>query len=165
MLSGSLVAFAGCDKDNGKDDKPKDTSASTGENGEDLRFEGVDYDGREFRIYTSIHKTGAGLENSNTLIEGTGKTNGALVNDAVFERNENVERLLDVKLTYEHADFDYLGVPEAINKLVLSNTDEMTLSSMTSSPSPTSPSRAVSATPWTRMPCLISSVVTGTRTT
>lgn len=129
MLAGSAVAFVGCDdKDDGKDDKPKETTADTGAQNEDHRFDDIDYDGREFRIYTSIHVAATGMgHSSNDLIEGVGKIDGSLVNDAVFERNTDVERLLGVKLTYEHADLNYDNVPAAIDKLVMSNTDEYDL--------------------------------------
>jgi hypothetical protein len=78
----------------------------------DTRFDGINYDGREFRIYTSTNVSTMGKGNSNFLIEGTGETEGGLVNDAVLERNIQVEDLLGVELVFTQ------GVVAAISNAV-----------------------------------------------
>ena len=121
-LLSSAALFAGCG-DTADVPDPKDTDAvttsSSDETGEvDHRFDGVDYNDREFRIYTSANS--AEISTSNPLIEGTGKTGGGLVSDAVFARNVTVEELLDVKLVFTQCDLAYNGVAADIRKLTQS---------------------------------------------
>ena len=94
---------------------------------EDHRFDGVNYNGREFRIYTSTNISTMGKGNSNFLIEGTGETDGGLVNDAVLERNIQVEDLLGVELAFTQIDLNYDKVAGDIRRFTTSGTDEFDL--------------------------------------
>lgn len=94
---------------------------------EDHRFDGVNYNGREFRIYTSTNISTMGKGNSNFLIEGTGETDGGLVNDAVLERNIQVEELLGVELEFTQIDLNYSQVAGDIRRFTTSGTDEFDL--------------------------------------
>ena len=128
-LLSSAALFAGCG-DTADVPDPKDTDAvttsSSDETGEvDHRFDGVDYNDREFRIYTSANS--AEISTSNPLIEGTGKTGGGLVSDAVFARNVTVEELLGVKLVFTQCDLTYSGVAADIRKLTQSGNHDYEL--------------------------------------
>ncbi len=87
-------------------------------------FADVNYNGREFRINTSVNAVTSYMGNSNHLIEGSGKTTGEPVNDAVYERNLVVEEKLGVRLTYTHTDVTWDGTPEVVRRLIASGTDE-----------------------------------------
>ena len=129
LLSVTTV-FAGCATSNeNSDDESKvkvtGTSAETVE--VDNRFVGVNYDNRPFRIYTNAADTSDGISNSNFLIEGTAKTEGNMVNDAVLERNITVEELLGVKLEFTQSDIAFNEVAADVRKLTQSGTDEFDL--------------------------------------
>ena len=68
-----------------------------------------------------------GKGNSNFLIEGTGETDGGLVNDAVLERNIQVEDLLGVELEFTQIDLNYNEVAADIRRFTTSGTDEYDL--------------------------------------
>ena len=115
---------AGCGQTS--EDPTKNTGSGVSESdGEEIddRFIGVNYQGREFRIYTSTNVSSAGKGNSNFLIEGTGETAGGLVNDAVLERNIQVEELLGVELVFTQADLSYSQVAGDIRKYTQSGDD------------------------------------------
>lgn len=106
--------------------KTRDTESAV-ETGEerDTRFDNVDFEGREFRINTSVNTNDA--TNANALIEGTGEINGEPVNDAVYARNQLVEELLGIKLVFTQSDYNYGDVAINIRKLVLSADDAFEL--------------------------------------
>lgn len=90
-------------------------------------FEGVNYDGRTFSIYTSTNVASTGMSNSNFLIEGTNTTDGGLVNDAVLERNVTVSEKLGVTLDFTQINIDYTQVKDDISKYVLAGDHEFDL--------------------------------------
>ena len=125
MLLSVTAVFASCGETNEEPVQTKDPSANS-ENDtaeEDHRFDNVDYQDREFRIYTSTNISSAGKGNSNFLIEGTGETEGGLVNDAVLERNIQVEELLGVELVFTQADLTYAEVAGDIRRYTQSGDD------------------------------------------
>lgn len=131
MLLSVATVFAACGETT---DDP--TNTETGDSAanseadtveEDHRFDGVNYNGREFRIYTSTNVASAGMGNSNFLIEGTGESDGGLVNDAVLERNIQVEELLGVELVFTQADLTYAEVAGDIRKYTQGGVDEFDL--------------------------------------
>ena len=129
MLLSVAAVFAGCGTG---EENPTHTQATTAgaedvTAEEDNRFVGVDYKDREFRIYTSTNAASAGMGNSNFLIEGTGESDGGLVNDAVLERNIQVEELLGVELVFTQVDLTYNQVAADIRTLTISGTDEFDL--------------------------------------
>ena len=128
LLSATAV-FAGCGEtaDDPATDETADTAVES-ETGEiDDRFLDVNYNDREFRIYTSTNRASAGMGNSNFLIEGEGESTGGLVNDAVVARNLTVEELLGVKLVFTQIDLDYTQVSGNLRKFTSSGTDEFDL--------------------------------------
>ena len=129
MLLSVSAVFAGCATgDEGSGQTQTTVAGSEGESVEvDDRFVGVDYKDREFRIYTSTNAASAGMGNSNFLIEGTGESDGGLVNDAVLERNIQVEELLGVELVFTQVDLTYSQVAADIRTLTISGTDEFDL--------------------------------------
>ena len=131
MLLSVTAVFAGCGE---TQEGPKVgqtgnvTTNAEGESAEeDHRFDNVNYDGRAFRIYTSTNVSTMGKGNSNFLIEGTGETDGGLVNDAVLERNIQVEDLLGVELEFTQIDLTYNEVAADIRRFTTSGTDEYDL--------------------------------------
>ena len=130
MLLSVSAVFASCGENNeGPTNVTQDTLAGSEDESddEDHRFDGVNYNGREFRIYTSTNISTMGKGNSNFLIEGTGETDGGLVNDAVLERNIQVEELLGVELEFTQIDLTYNQVAGDIRRFTTSGTDEYDL--------------------------------------
>ena len=131
MLLSVTAVFAGCgETQEGPDATLSGDSAANSEDEsveEDHRFDNVNYNGREFRIYTSTNISTMGKGNSNFLIEGTGETDGSLVNDAVLERNIQVEELLGVELEFTQIDLAYNAVAADIRRFTTSGTDEYDL--------------------------------------
>ena len=131
LLSVTAV-FAGCgttEEEETRADNPKVTDAvSEEETGEvDHRFDGVNYKNREFHIYTSNHAASSTMASSNYLIEGTGKSGGGLVNDAVVTRNMTVEDLLGVKLVFTQCDLSYGAIAGDIRIYTQAGDDEFDL--------------------------------------
>ena len=85
------------------------------------RFAGVDYDGRAFRIYTSVDTTDA--TNGDQFIRGTEEMNGDIVNDAVFTRNLDVSEKLGITLEFTEANFNFSNVLTELNNMVMSGID------------------------------------------
>ena len=131
MLLSVAAVFTGCGETT--DDPATQTTASSGDNAESMdedfddRFIGVNYDGRPFRVYTTTADYDDGAGNSNFLIEGSAKTEGNLVNDAVLERNITVEEMLGVKLEFTQTDIGYDGVPADIRIITQSGMDDFDL--------------------------------------
>ena len=129
LLSAAAV-FTGCgETTDDPDSQGTDavTTASADETGEvDDRFTNVDYNDREFRIYTSDLSNGS-METSNILIEGEGEMGGGLVSDAVFTRNVTVEELLGVKLVFTPCELSFGQIAGDIRKYTQSGDDEFDL--------------------------------------
>lgn len=124
-----VPAFASCSDTNSGEETTADTNASSGVQETEPEetewvdpFAGTDFDGREFRIYTSTDTTDA--TNGDAFIRGSGETNGEIVNDAVFDRNAYVSELLDINLTFIESAYAYSAVESSIKKLVMSGADE-----------------------------------------
>ena len=131
MLLSVTAVFAGCGETQEGPEGGQTGNVTTNAEGEsaeeDHRFDDVNYDGRSFRIYTSTNVSTMGKGNSNFLIEGTGETDGGLVNDAVLERNIQVEDLLGVELEFTQIDLSYSEVAADIRRFTTSGTDEYDL--------------------------------------
>ncbi len=137
---GSTAVFAGCAETNEPAETEEQTEAATsGSTGAadiveesdtlpvDDRFEGVNYEGRKFRIHTSTNIASAGMGNSNFLIEGTDEIEGSLVNDAVLERNLYVEDLLGITLEFYQCNVDYTAVPGEVRRITTAGDDDYDL--------------------------------------
>lgn len=88
----------------------------------DTRFDGVDFGGRDFRVYTSIDITDA--TNANDMIEGSGALNGDVVNDAVYNRNAAVKELLNINLVFTQANLTYSNAEAEVRKMVMTASDD-----------------------------------------
>jgi hypothetical protein len=109
------------------EDDPKTSENETVEVETDP-FADVNYDGREFWIYTSVNVAATAMGNSNFMIEGTPEADSSdIVASAVYKRNLDTEELLDVNLEYVHSDLPYTAVADDIKKFVNSGTDEFDL--------------------------------------
>ncbi len=131
MLLSSAAVFTGCGETTDDPEVQQTVSADTNDESEtgevDDRFVNVSYGNREFRIYTSTNQASSSMSNSNFLIEGTGKTGGGLVSDAVVARNMTVEDLLDVKLVFTQCDLGYGSIAGDIRLYTQSGDDEFDL--------------------------------------
>ena len=131
LLLSATTAFAGCGKGEDPDAKPNESASAPADGSDtgevDHRFDDVNYNGREFRIYTSVNAVSTGMGNSNFLIEGDPEQDGNLVNDAVLERNVTVEEDLGVKLVFIPADLGQMDVQADIMKYSSSGLDEFDL--------------------------------------
>ena len=94
-------------------------------------FAGFNYDGKDFRIYTSTNIAAVSLGNSNYMIEGPEELTGDAAPDAAYERNLAVEDLLNVHFTYEHLDNRYDQVNATIKKYITAGEDAYASSSTT----------------------------------
>lgn len=86
-----------------------------------------DFNAQEIRIFTSINSSDGTISNSNYMIEGTDEITGDSVNDAVYQRNADVENLLNIKFKYTQINEDYDSIETSISKLILSGLDEYDL--------------------------------------
>ena len=131
MLLSTVAMFSSCGETTPDEPVITETLTSNDENEgdtaeEDQRFDGIDYEGREFRVYTSVAPY-VYMETSNLFIEGSDELNGALVNDTVLERNLYVEELLDIDMVYTHCDLTWGNIAADIRRLTTSGTDEYDL--------------------------------------
>ena len=81
-------------------------------------FAGTDFGGAELRISSSIDENDS--TNAHKLIAGSGELNGEVVNDAVYQRNADVEELLNVTLNFIPSEWTWENGHTEIEKLVLS---------------------------------------------
>ena len=124
-LLSSAAVFAGCaTESDDKGDAVSGTAAESSTNAEPDPFEGVNFNDREFRIYTSTNAASTGMGNSNFLIEGEPETVGNMVNDAVIERNVTVEEKLGVKLVFIPCEVGQMEVASDIQKYTQGGLDE-----------------------------------------
>ncbi len=98
--------------------EPGAQSEMTEETEEPDPFEGADYDGRTFCIYTSVNEATVGVETSNYLIEGYEELTGDVAPDAAIQRNQDVEQRLNVELTYEDVNYSYDQVAANVRRLL-----------------------------------------------
>ena len=115
-----VPAFASCGSTE-EVDTTVDTSAAdteTVETEEPDPFAGTDFGGAELRISSSIDEYDS--TNAHKLIAGSGELNGEIVNDAVYQRNADVEELLNVTLNFIPSEWTWANGHTEIEKLVLS---------------------------------------------
>ncbi len=137
MLLSSAVAFSGCAESNEPDkESAAETTANSSDGTEaiesetvevDTRFDGINYNGRAFRVYTSTRAASAGMGNSNFLIEGVKELDGGLVNNAVHERNIKVEESLGIELQFTGVELLHSAVAGDIRILTQSGDDTFDL--------------------------------------
>lgn len=131
LVLAALPSCAGGDEKTGENPKSPGAGEAEGQNeearSEEDKLAEYDFGGAEIRVLTSINASDGTITNSNYMIEGTGKINGEIVNDAVHQRNMDVENLLNVKFKYTQMNEDYGTVQSSISKLMLSGADDYDL--------------------------------------
>ncbi|MBQ4606783.1 MAG: hypothetical protein IJB15_08745, partial [Clostridia bacterium] len=126
LLAALLIApgLMAC-SDSGTTETAADTGSAavdTTENAETEEadpFAGFDYEGRDFRIWTSINAAAVSLGNSNYMIQGPEELTGDAAPDAAYERNLKVQELLNVTFQYEQLDNKYDQVKETVRKYIM----------------------------------------------
>ena len=114
-----MPALASCGNTEEAAETAADTAAAeTVETEEPDPFAGTDFGGQELRISSSIDEMDS--TNAHRLIAGSGELNGEIVNDAVYQRNADVEELLNVKLNFIPSEWTWENGHTEIEKLVLS---------------------------------------------
>ncbi len=86
-------------------------------------FAGVSFDGRDFRISTSVNAATSTLQSSNYLIEGPEELTGDAASDAAFQRNLDVMEALDINLVFTETNVSYDGVATLIRNYIQSADD------------------------------------------
>ena len=128
---GSAAAMTGCsDKGPDQDDIETPTIAAGEVDeavSEDVETEEIDpfaeYDfgGQAFRVSSSIE---SGATNADAFIRGSGELNGEMVNDAVFNRNQKISELLNIKFEFTECTL-YLGGVETFVKSMVTAGDDV----------------------------------------
>ena len=117
----TLPMFASCGDSETAETAPTANAGETTaveETEEPDPFAGTDFGGKELRISSSIDTYDS--TNAHHLIAGSGELNGEIVNDAVYQRNMDVEELLNVKLNFIPSEWTWANGHTEIEKLVLS---------------------------------------------
>ncbi len=139
LLAALLIApgLMAC-SDSGTTETAADTGSAavdTTENAETEEadpFAGFDYEGRDFRIWTSINAAAVSLGNSNYMIQGPEELTGDAAPDAAYERNLKVQELLNVTFQYEQLDNKYDQVKETVRQYIMAgeNSYELIINDM-----------------------------------
>ncbi len=117
----TLPMFAACGDSETVETTPAANEGETAvveETEEPDPFAGTDFGGKELRISSSIDTYDS--TNAHHLIAGSGELNGEIVNDAVYQRNMDVEELLNVKLNFIPSEWTWDNGHTEIEKLVIS---------------------------------------------
>ena len=85
-------------------------------------LDGLDFNGADFRV--SMSDTDI---SSAEFLVGPEEQTGDIVNDAVFQRNMDVEERLNIKFKYTTTDVAWSSVADYVRKLVLSGSDDFDL--------------------------------------
>ena len=124
LLQAGIVACNKTDDVETRETKSTDVQTEdTTETEETDPFADFDYDGRDFRIYTSTNVAAVSLGNSNYMIEGPEELTGDAAPDAAYTRNLAVEDLLNIHFTYDHLDNKYDEVSTTIQKCIMAGED------------------------------------------
>lgn len=132
LLLSVAAAFIGCgETGDGTETTHSTVTAETDVESEtvevDHRFDNVDYDGREFRIYVNSNTDACISIAPTNFFEGAGVTTGDKVNDAVVERNMQVEELIDVTLVHTYCNLGFMETMTDVRTYTASGTDEVDL--------------------------------------
>ncbi len=124
MVASSLV---GCSESSTTETTAADTNVNTDttavETEEVDPFAGFDYEGKDFRIWTSTNAAAVSLGNSNYMIQGPEELTGDAAPDAAYNRNMSVQEMLNVNFTYEPLDNKYDQVKATVQQYVLAGDD------------------------------------------
>ncbi len=128
MAAGTLASCS----DNGADKEAAETGNSTAGTAEAVTpeqeetewvdpFAGTDFGGRSFRVSSSTDETDA--TNADMFIRGSGELNGESVNDAVYNRNQKISELLNIKFDFTEATYTMSNAESSIKALVVAGDD------------------------------------------
>ena len=84
-------------------------------------FAGTDFGGQAFRVSSSIDENDA--TNADYLIRGSEELNGDSVNDAVFNRNQKIAELLNIKFEFTETSFSVGSAEGDVKQLVVAGDD------------------------------------------
>ncbi|MBQ5354271.1 MAG: hypothetical protein IIU08_00190, partial [Clostridia bacterium] len=84
-------------------------------------FAGTDFGGQAFRVSSSIDENDA--TNADYLIRGSEELNGESVNDAVFNRNQKIAELLNIKFEFTETSFSVGSAEGDVKQLVVAGDD------------------------------------------
>ena len=90
-------------------------------------FADFDYNGQNFRIYTSAHNASNTLVSSNFLIEGPEELTGEAAGDAALERNAAVSEMLNINMEFTQVNFGYDGVQNDVRTYIMAGADSYDL--------------------------------------
>jgi ABC-type glycerol-3-phosphate transport system substrate-binding protein len=129
LTAGGMTALAGC-SDNGAEKSPSETtpSADSPDISEEAEtewidpFAGTDFGGRAFRVYSSVDESDA--TNADKFMHGSDELNGESVNDAVYNRNQKVSELLNIKFEFTDAEWTYSNADAQLKLLIQAGSDE-----------------------------------------
>lgn len=123
MLLPAIVSCSEKPKGESNNSGNSDSSdTSTPETSEPNILDGLNFDGKEFRIQMSATDI-----SSDDYMHGSDELTGDVVNDAVYSRNMAVEERLGVKLTYSDSNYNWNEVTTQIRNLVYAGTDDFEL--------------------------------------
>ena len=139
LTAGSLAGFAGCSENNANGGADASDSGKAAEQSQTVSpadaqtaeetetewvdpFDGVDFDGRAFRVYSSVDESDA--TNADKFIHGSDELTGEAVNDAVFNRNQTVSDLLNITFEFTDARWSYSDADAQLKRLIEAGTDE-----------------------------------------
>ena len=131
LAAGCASSLIGC-SDNGTDSEegssaPVTSSAEEGTPEEEEETEWVDpfadtdFGGRAFRVSTSIDENDA--TNADYLIRGSEELNGESVNDAVYNRNQKIAELLNIKFEFTESSYSVGSAESDVKQLVVAGDD------------------------------------------
>ncbi len=125
ILLALLLALPSCGNGESTETTPAtDTAADTTvETAEPDPFADFDYNGQNFRVYTSNHNASSSLVSSNFLIQGPEELTGEATADAAFERNAAVSELLNINMQFTQVELGYDRVQNDMRTYIMAGED------------------------------------------
>ncbi len=124
MVTSSLAACGGGENETTADNsvQGENNAADGAETDLFADYRGIDLGGRTVNISVSsnISENGGGMPTSYPYIAGPEEMTGESVQDSVFQRNMEVEEMLNVTLKHEELDLNFDQVQPHIESLVMS---------------------------------------------
>ncbi len=122
-----LPSLAGCSENSVETETTAATAAAETEAAVETEeadpFAGFDYEGKNFRIWTSTNAAAVSLGNSNYMIQGPEELTGDAAPDSAYERNLRVQEMLNVNFTYEQLDNTYDLVQGSLKTYIMAGDD------------------------------------------
>ena len=119
LLLMSMLAAAACGSEGTPEKTTSADNVTTTEKEEEKYLDGLNFDGRKITIFATDYENTKAFENM--YVE---ESDGDVVNDAIFDKNNYVSELLNVELEFIEHDFEYPtrdGMYNAIRTSVMSD--------------------------------------------